>query len=427
MNAATMLRTAENARYNAPIPVISVSRVYRASCLLMGALLLLTLSTYAENWNAPEEQLAARIAAVTGPGAVAVRVNNRSSLRTSEADEIGREVLTQLAALGVRFVKAEQAAAVVDIFLSEDLRNYIWIAEIHQGVDPPSVVMASIPRPEIPETEHEAAPIILRKNLLWSQTDRILDAAVMDGNPAHMAVLDSAFVTLYKFHDDRWQREQSLPINHSHPWPRDLRGRLVLRSDHLFDAYLPGIYCKSAGTAPLNLSCNDSDDPWPIGLDPIALNAFFTPSRNFFTGALAPGLGKHTAAPPFYTAAVLPRERYTLWLFAAVDGRIHLLDGMTDQAAGKLDWGSDIASIRTGCGSGWQLLVSGAGESSKDTVRAFEIPDREPVATSEPLEFNGNITALWTHAGETAITAVLRNSDTQAYEAYRINVNCGRR
>ena len=114
-------------------------------------------------------------------------------------------------------------------------------------------------------------------------------------------------------------------------------------------------------------------------------------------------------------------------LFAAVDGQIHLLDGMTDQTAGKLDWGSDIASIRSSCGSGWQLLVSGTGESSKDTVRAFDIPDREPVATSEPLEFNGNITALWTNAGATAITAVLRNSDTQAYEAYRINVSCGRR
>jgi hypothetical protein len=419
-----MPKAAQDTSYNAPIPVmLSGSRVYCALLLL----LILTYLTYGQNWNAPEEQLASKIAALTGPGAIAVSVSNRSSLRASEADEIRRGVLTQLAALGVHFVKAEQAAAIADIFLSEDLRNYLWIAEVHQGVDQPHVVMVSFPRPETRQAEQEAAPIVLRKTLLWSQQGRILDVAVIDGDPPHMAILDSKSVTVYNFQDSRWQAAQSLPINHSRPWPRDLRGRLILGNDHLFEAYLPGVHCKSAATVPLSLTCNESDDPWPVGFDPVTLNAFFTPSRNFFTGALAPGIGKQTTAAPFYTAATIPRNSYTLWLFAAVDGQIHLLDGMSDQVAGRLHWGSEIAGIRSGCGSGWQLLVAGNGEGPKDTVRAFEIPDREPIAASEPLDFNGNISTLWSETGGNSATAVLRNSDTQAYEAYRIHVTCSSR
>ena len=37
-----------------------------------------------------------------------------------------------------------------------------------------------------------------------------------------------------------WELEASVPIAHSRAFPRDLRGRLLLRRDHLFDVYLPG-------------------------------------------------------------------------------------------------------------------------------------------------------------------------------------------
>ena len=70
--------------------------------------------------------------------------------------------------------------------------------------------------------------MVLRKIPLWSQPDRILDVAVIDGNPARMLVLDANGVTAYRLQDNRWQPEQSLSIVHSRPWPRDLRGRLIL-------------------------------------------------------------------------------------------------------------------------------------------------------------------------------------------------------
>jgi len=125
-----------------------------------------------------------------------------------------------------------------------------------------------------------------------------------------------------------------------------------------------------------------------------------------------------------------------LSLFAAVDGQVHLLDGATDQVMGKLGWGSDIASVRSGCGSGWQVLATGNGDGSTDTVRAFEVPGGEPMAASAALEIAGSITGLWTEtagtesggteSGGSSAVAVVRNWETGRYEAFRLTLTCGR-
>ena len=60
-----------------------------------------------------------------------------------------------------------------------------------------------------------------------------------------------------------------------------------------------------------------------FGDDSTAVAAFFAPTRNFFTGVLTPGVGKFRTVSKFYSAALLPREKYLLWLFAATDGQVH--------------------------------------------------------------------------------------------------------
>jgi len=113
-----------------------------------------------------------------------------------------------------------------------------------------------------------------------------------------------------------------------------------------------------------------------------------------------------------------------LWLFAAVDGQLHLLDGITDQRAGKLGWGSDIAAVRSNCGSGWQILATRSGSSSNDSIRAYEFPDREPIPVSDPAELDGAVSALWTESNGATAIAVLQNSDR--YEAFRLSIDCSR-
>lgn len=388
-------------------------------------LCLFSTTAFAADWTKPEEQLARKIAATTGPGAVALEITNLSSLTRPDFEEIRRGLTTQLAYLGLRFVNPEQAAGTVHISLSEDLQNYVWVAEIHQGNSESAVAMVSFPRPATSTGTHDNASLTIRKTLLWSQPERILDAAVLDGNPAHLAVLSADKLDLYGFRDGRWQPDQSFPIMHARPWPRDLRGRLILRQDHLFDAHLPGVFCKSTKTAPLGVNCRESDDPWPVGSDQFHLSAFFAPARNFFTGVLVPGVGKQATGPAFYSTATLPRDKYTLALFAGVDGQVHLLDGLADHVAGNLGWGSNIASVHTECGSGWQVLATQSGTGPSDAIRTYEIPDREPVLVSQPLEFGGSITALWAESNGNTAVAISHNSETGKYEAYRLTVACG--
>ena len=405
-----------NAR-NPPMP-ISVGLLRPAFCLL-----LFTIIAFASDWQAPASQLAQRIAGITGPGAIAVTVVNRSSLSPSDADDVRRKLLSELAAYGVQLATSDQAAASVQVSLSENLQGYVWIAEIHQGTSEPVVVMITVPG-SLKASEDRSAPVTIRKTLLWSDENRILDVALINGNPAHMIVLQGERIVLFRSQNSQWLQEQVLPVVHVRPWPRDLRGRLILRKDHLFDAYLPGVYCRSTATAPLTVNCDDSDDPWPLTGSARELSAFFSGSRNFFTGALSPGIQKQTMAPAFYSAAPLPRDKYTLWAFVAVDGQVHFLDGVGDQAFAQLGWGSDIASVRSGCGPSWQVLATSNEAGSGDQVRAFEVVDREPILVSTPVQFNGSITALWGDADSTSVTAVIRDSETGKDEAYRLTVDC---
>jgi hypothetical protein len=376
-------------------------------------------------------QLAHKIAAASGPGAFALEVTNRSSLDDKSVREVRSALEAELHVEGVRTTKAEQAIGTVEVVLSESLREYVWTAEIVIGSDEKRVALTSLPRSPTGTPFAATLPIVLKTTLLFTQEHPMLDVALVEmPGGSRLLVLDDGMVAIYRHQGNpagRWELEASLPIAHSRTFPRDLRGRLLLRRDHLFDVYLPGTFCRtnSIAVAPLTLTCNDSDDPWPLTPDDGGVRAFFASARNFFTGALSPGIGKVTNVPSFYSAAALPRSSYMLWAFAAVDGSLHLVDGMTDQAIRGAKWGSDLAAVHSSCGTGTQLLVSESGDPEHDGLRAFEIPDRDPVAVSSAVEFDGRIVALWPESSGNGAMAIVKRKDTGWYEAYRVSVSCG--
>ncbi len=403
------------------------------------------------NWIDPERQLAQKIVAITGPGAVALTIDNRSSLNKKESDIIGDGLRSALETLGLRFVAADRAAGSVAITLSENQTCYVWVAEIHQAAGESTVVMVSTPRPEGTSASRDSAPLVLRKTPLWQQKESILDVAVLEENaiPTHIAVLTPEQVTLYRWRGDKWEPEQALAVSHARPWPRDLRGRLILAKDHLLDVYLPGIVCRTISGGAPSLTCRESDDPWPLagrslgngtGTDAMpgsngmtltpSLNAFFAPARNFFTGVVSPRTGNFSTVPKFYSLAFVPRDKYIIWIFAASDGQIHMIDGMSDvtlkQGSDKRAWGSDLATVHTSCGAGWQVLaVSGGEDDSKDSVQAYELPDRDPIAVSATVELPGEVTSLWTEGNGQSAIAVAQHRDTGEYEAFRLSLSCG--
>jgi hypothetical protein len=445
-----------SAVYNAAIPnmvnrALRLAPGFRLALQILSLIPLLAVVVHAADWSGPEQQLARKIVAVTGPGAVTLTLENRSSLGRRDNEVIGNGLRAALEALGLRFVKPEQSTASVAITLSENPRSYVWVAQIRQAAGEAAVVMVSAPRAEGPAVPRDSMPLSLRQIPLWAQEGRILDVAVLEENvaPTRIAVLDAEKISLYRSQGGKWQQEQTLSLTHSRPWPRDLRGRLIAAKDHLFDVYLPGVLCRSTTSVPLSLSCHESDDPWPLvsgsllmgapsgastnfpsfgasGGNPVSIaqmSAFFAPTRNFFTGALAPGVGKFTTVAKFYSAAAVPREKYVLWLFASTDGQVHMVDGFTDLTS-KMGWGADLASVRTSCGAGWQVLATSSANQAEDSIRAYEFPDRDPVPVSAGVDFAGEVTALWTEAkGDTAV-AIARNRETGNYESFRLALAC---
>lgn len=440
--------------YNSGIPkaiLISVKRSsFEAGSVRLAfflALLLSATAASAADWSAAEQQLAKKIVAITGPGTVALTLENRSSLGRRESDIVQNGLRSALEQSGIHFVKAEQAAASVALTFSENETSYVWVAEIHQSSES-AVAMVSVPRAGRSAAAREAMPISLRKMPLWAQDERILDVAVLEenGTPSRIAVLDAESISVYRLQNGKWLSEQALPISHTQAWPLDLRGRLLPAMDHTLSAYLPGVICRITVTAaPLSITCRGSDDPWPIvsaamngnaSLFPSAgasattlatvapLAGFFAPTRNYFTGVLSPAIGKFSTVPKFYTAAFVARDKYTLWLFASTDGRVHLVDGMNDQPS-QFEWGSDIASVRTACGAGSQVLATTSGDQAQDSIRAYEFPDRDPAGVSAAVDLSGPVSALWTEARGDSAIAIARNRDTGSYEAFRLSLACG--
>jgi hypothetical protein len=409
--------------YNARNPEMfcSSSRVRWAWCLL----LLFSPVARGADWRRPEAQLAEKIVVITGPGVVALELTNHSSITPSEADQIRRGLTATLANSGVRVLEPDQAAATVQVTLSESFQNYVWVAEIQQGTNEAGVAIVATPRPDSAISTQSVPPLTLHATQLVSQPEPILDAAILEGNPPRMLVLGENAVTVYEFKDGHWVPGQPLAINHDRPLPRDVHGRIILRKDHLFDAYLPELICRSTNTSPLALTCSRSDDPWPLQTEDFGVSGFFAPERNFFTGALVPGIGQQKSAPAFYSAAALSRGKYALWIFAGVDGQLHLLDGMNHQIEANIHWGSDLAGVHAACRQDWQVLATSAGSGADDSIQAFEFADREPAAVSQALPVNGNVTALWTARNGDSATAVFRDSETGNYEAVQLTLTCG--
>jgi hypothetical protein len=378
-------------------------------------------------WDAPAAELARQIAALSGPGTVTLAVTNRSSFPSDDVPKLRRMLERELRRTGVT-VRDKNADCDVRVTLSQNVQGWLWVAEVQEGIEikvamlPVEGAKASLPA--------EAAPAItLRATPLTQRNEPLLDFAVIGSGAEQYTVTlgpDKIYWRYASLGDRAGQSsdEQTYDIGHAEPMPRDPRGRIVPAKDHVFDAYLPGMVCaaiKTGGTSALSITCRNSDEPWPLG----SQTAFYNAARNFFTGVVVPGFGPKL--PAFYSEAELSHTTGTAFLFADVSGAVHILEsGSHKLLIGARDWGSDIAAVRSQCGSGSQVLASQAGWPDHDSIRAYEISGREATPASAPLNFDGVITALWPAADGTAVTAVVWRPTDNDYLAYSVSVACGR-
>jgi hypothetical protein len=386
------------------------------------------------DWDAPANDLAHQIAALTGPGTVSLSIRNNSSISADDIPGIRRALLKGLSGLGVTVAGAE-SATMVRVTLSQTAQQGLWVAEVQQG---PETRVAMVPvANSVPAVRAQETPVLLRKTLLIAQSEPILDAELvaLPGDAAEaerLVVLTPEQIVIYGggASGGAWVKDQSFTIEHGRPYPRDVRGRVQVNAggaSGLFEAYLPGVVCSgsqeagAAGSSALRLavSCADSDDPWSIG----TRSAFYNSSRNFFTGVTVPSGGGDGV--PFFSAAELTGRRGTVIVYSETEGQVRVWDGRSiSTLAGARDWGSDVAGVQSGCGSGAQLLVTASGDAIEDSLLGYEVEGREAIAASAPLPLDGRVTALWPGSGSATATVVLQRGQPLEYEAYSVALVC---
>jgi hypothetical protein len=394
------------------------SRIVRKTLLAVLFALSLALSCPAQ-LPSPDaiQEFASRIAALTGPGSATLSARNSSSASAEQFAAFRKALQRDLQDAGVRLRQSAQATSDVRVTLSENARGLVYLAEVQQGSETRDVIAEA---PLAAAAAASSSAMTLHRMLLVQSAEPVLDAEQVHlANETKLVLLTERALVLYRQQAGKWTEETAAPITHGRSFPLDLRGHLVPSGEGALDAYLPGVICQIGLVPGLHAECHDADDAWPLG----AQAAFFNSAGNSFNGLMRPGFGN--PLPPFFSAAALPYPGYTLWIFNGVDGRVRTHDGVRPGTLNVHDWGSDVAAVRSGCGSGTQLLVTAmTDEGANDSLRGFELVERQPVLAAPALEFAGPIMAVWTASDGLSATAVARNTRTGSYEVFNVSMGC---
>jgi hypothetical protein len=391
-------------------------------------------------WDASAATLAAQIADALGPGPVALSVRNLSSIPATQVPSIRKGIESSLKAHGVT-AGGSESANTVRITLSENVHGQLWVAEIIEGNET-KVAMVELSSMDS-EIETASAAMTLRRQAMLVTQDQILAALEV---PAGLLVLEPEQVVLFEKSSNVWKERQRAQMHIARPTGRDPRG--VLESSFNgsnFDAWTPGVHCSgSVASEPeggLKVACSGSDDPWTVAEPPIdssgpnspsgsanvaatpaPIRAFYNAGRNSFTGVLVPSVGLDL--PPFYSLALIPRISGFAILVDGVDGKVQLGEnGGLRSVAGTRDWGSDLAAIHSGCGTGTQMIVSGSGEAASDSLRAYDLSSLEAIPASEPLKLDGSVMALNAARDGKSLLAAVRRANN-VYEVDRVTALC---
>jgi hypothetical protein len=404
------------------------------SVLLIASALL--AATAPGDWNQPASALAEQIAGVLGPGQATLTVRNFSSIANADVSAIRTLLEKDLKAHGVA-VAANESANSIRVTLSQNDRERLWVAEITEG-NGSRVVMVRAGSND-PQTQAVADYMTLRRErlpMLSAPSSDPVMATLEIGSS--LIVLRPEAIDLSIFGSGGWQHQKEFALNERRQLSRDGRGILIAGSDgNGFTAFAGQAECSGTYQRPATASvqtadgwtirCRASDEPWPIlknndPANPVAIKAFYDAARNYFTGVITPNLG--VDLPPFYSAALLQRANGTALLIAGVDGRVQMVDSsVLKPVSGARDWGSDFAVLKSGCGSGAQVIASGSGEAASDSLRAYELPAQEAIPASAALAMNGTVTALSPAPDGKSLLAAVRQPSGN-YEVDRVTALC---
>jgi hypothetical protein len=208
------------------------------------------------NWNDAVESLAAKIASLAGrTRTISLEVKNISSVSSSDAAAIRQSLEAALSRRQFHVVPQGDSGAQLVVTLSENSGAYIWVAQLH-AASTGHVAMISVPRTAATAENESTGSLVLGKRLVWQQRTKFVDFAILtapDGSTRTLLILEPDRLAYYSSIDSTtWRRIASVPIPHSDPWPRDLRGSIDPETSEI---RLANVRCAGNLTDPDTLHC----------------------------------------------------------------------------------------------------------------------------------------------------------------------------
>jgi hypothetical protein len=433
-------------RYNPRIQkmVETMMRMRLAGFIAMVASALMCQAAHAASspWTQPASSLAEEIAGILGPGQASLTIRNLSTIPNDEIPSIRHLLEQDLKARGV-LVSGTESANTIRVTLSENVRERLWVAEVIEGNES-RVAMVHV-EPAISQRTQPVGGLTLRKLTVLTSHEAVLAALE---TPDGLIAVEPEEIVIYLHTAEGWREQKRIGIGQKRPLARDPRGAIFLSpSGDGFDIFVAGMACSGSNPSAKpaeewTLHCRESDDPWILVQPPVTqasgatqgaatqmdisvtpFKAFYNAAHNYFTGVVnfSPGVD----LPPFYSAAQIVRSASDApMLIEGIDSKVQILENAAlKPVAGTRDWGSDFATLQSGCGAGTQIVASGSGEAISDSLRAYELPAQEAIPASAPLTMDGTVTALWTAPDGKSLFAVVRNAADQ-YEVDRVSASC---
>lgn len=409
--------------------------------LFLFLLVLLPRAMQAQDFDAGARALAEKIAARAGPrGTVSLEVRNLSSLSVAQTAAVKQTLDAGLREHGATLVAAPPADSEIRVTLAENVQGYVWVAEVRRG-PATQVAMIVVPRSAGEATASGASAIVLHKELVLLQAAKVLDVKILDapwGGSQWMAVLQPDKLSLYEKKGAEWGFMQDYPLVSAKPWPRDLRGKVFLNKDNVRGEEL--LWVTLADSAWILLAASTSHtlllEPgrgqetgyWFLTSATHFVNAAeISASKNFFTGKIYLEPGKTINELPFFSFGLMSKKPEHGWLqdidiYTNLDGRTRLFEDTYEEPFVIVDGlGSELATVQTKCGDGWQVLTTRPGDwTEADAIQAYEIQDHQLVPVGTAVDVPGPVMSL-----DDSGIAVVRNLKTGKYEAFNITITCG--
>jgi hypothetical protein len=354
-------------------PMMAAARSIRScrSILFLFAMLGAPIAARSDTLEDSARELARKIAAsLPARSDVSLAIQNSSSLVPEEVAQIERALNAELPDRGVGKSATGFVRALVAVTLSENLKSFVWTAEIH-AFDTDKVVFTIIPRPIGNRVVPSAMPLTIRSERFWEGPEHILDAGEISNGAGK-----SWLVLL-------------LPVG------------LQIQDKQT----------GSASTFEIASNQSASRDPWGnLNFEQIGNTiGFFLSPRVCTVNLETPNLDG--CLPTSGSAEGSPASRLPVMFDTAPPG---------PPPPGK----GTIIEMRSLCGLANQFLATSARDYTQmDSLQVFQTESAGAVAVSTELDFPGPITAL--HAVSDTPRAVVRNLTTGNYEAYRLSFSCG--